>query len=75
MAERPVALPPSSRKGSDAMAVPQNVILARYDLRTLRCLVDRAKAELAETKVAGDRAIATSLKVIAEADEVLAGRL
>jgi hypothetical protein len=41
----------------------------------LRCLVDRATVEIAETKAASDRAIATSLKVMAEADEVLAGRL
>jgi hypothetical protein len=57
------------------MAMPQNVIQARYDLKTLRCLVDRAKAELAETKVGRDKAIATSLKVMADADELLARHL
>ena len=48
---------------------------ARDNLETFLCLVDRTRAELVETKVALDKAITTSLKVMADADEVLAWRM
>lgn len=57
------------------MAAPQNNIKARDNLETLQRLVERAQAELGEIKMVVNEAIATSLKVMADADEVLAGRL
>ena len=56
------------------MAARQNINKACDNLKTLQHLVDRATAELAAAKVAANEAIATSLKVMADADNVLARR-